>query len=242
MLAKLIEAQSREIIELKNRIVIEIHTASFRTTRGYTIVTALCDELAYWQSDENSAEPDVEVINALRPGMSTIPDAILLCASSPYARKGALWDAHRRHYGREDDHVLVWQADTRSMNPSVPQSYIDRSMAEDMPRAMAEYGAQFRDDIASFVRREVIDACVLRGMFERPPSARLTYAAFVDPSGGSVDSFTCAIAHSNDFRDVVMIDAIREIKAPFSPEAAVSELATLLKTYRIYTVHGERRW
>src|SRR6516164_1630651 len=118
--------------------------------------------------------------------------------------------------GREDDHVLVWQADTRSMNPSVPQSYIDRSMAEDMPRAMAEYGAQFRDDIASFVRREVIDACVLRGMFERPPSARLTYAAFVDPSGGSADSFTCAIAHRDDFRDVVMIDAIREIKAPFS--------------------------
>jgi hypothetical protein len=36
VLAKLIEAQSRETIELKNRIVIEIHTASFRTTRGYT--------------------------------------------------------------------------------------------------------------------------------------------------------------------------------------------------------------
>ena len=121
MLAKLIEAQSRETIELRNRIVIEIHTASFRTTRGYTIVTALCDELAYWQSDETSAEPDVEVINALRPGMSTIPDAVLLCASSPYARRGALWDAHRRHYGRDGDEVLVWQADTRSMNPSVPQ-------------------------------------------------------------------------------------------------------------------------
>jgi hypothetical protein len=41
MLARLMEAQSRETIELKNRIVIEIHTASFRSTRGYTIVTAL---------------------------------------------------------------------------------------------------------------------------------------------------------------------------------------------------------
>jgi len=240
MLANLIEAQTRETIELKNRIVIEIHTASFRTTRGYTIVTALCDELAYWQSDETSAEPDVEVINALRPGMSTIPDAVLLCASSPYARKGALWDAHRRHYGQDGDHVLVWQADTRSMNPSVPQSYIDRHMAEDLPRAMAEYGAQFRDDIASFVSREVIDACVLRGMFERPPSARLTYTGFVDPSGGSVDSFACAIAHRDHDRDAVLIDAIREIKAPFSPEAAVSELATLLKSYRIYKVHGDK--
>jgi hypothetical protein len=75
--------------------------------------------------DEASAEPDTEVINAVRPGMSTIPEAMLLCASSPYARKGALWNAYRRHFGRDGDEVLVWQADTRSMNPMVPQSYID---------------------------------------------------------------------------------------------------------------------
>jgi hypothetical protein len=94
--------------------------------------------------------------------------------------------------------------------------------------------------IASFVNREVIDACVLRGMFKRPRSARLTYVGFVDPSGGSVDSFTCAIAHCDHVRHVVLIDAIREIKAPFSPEAAVSELATLLRSYRVYKVHGDK--
>jgi hypothetical protein len=88
MLAKLIEAESRETIELKNRIVIEIHTASFRTTRGYTIVAALCDELAYWHSDETSAEPDVEVINALRPACrpSRMP---CCCAHRAHMRAGA---------------------------------------------------------------------------------------------------------------------------------------------------------
>jgi hypothetical protein len=135
MLAKLIEAQTRETIELRNRITIEIHTASFRTTRGYTIVAALLDELAYWATDEASAEPDTEVINALRPGMASIPDAVMLCASSPYARRGALWNAYHRHYGRDGDDVLVWQAATRDMNPSVPQSYIDRHVAEDAARA-----------------------------------------------------------------------------------------------------------
>jgi hypothetical protein len=236
----LIEAQSRETIELRNRIVIEIHTASFRTTRGYTIVTALCDELAYWQSDETSAEPDVEVINAVRPGMSTIPDAVLLCASSPYARKGALWDAHRRHYGHDGDEVLVWQADTRSMNPSVPQSYIDRHMAEDMPRAMAEYGAQFRDDIASFVSREVVDACVLRGVFELAPASCESYFAFCDPSGGSSDSFAIAIGHHDLSRDMICVDCVGEIPAPFSPECAVAELSALLKSYRISSVIGDK--
>jgi hypothetical protein len=240
MLARLIEAQSRETIELKNRIVIEIHTASFRTTRGYTIVTALCDELAYWQSDETSAEPDVEVINALRPGMSTIPDAVLLCASSPYARKGALWDAHRRHYGQDGDEVLVWQADTRSMNPSVPQSYIDRHMAEDVARASAEYLALFRSDIEAFIRREVVDACVVRGMFERPPASRQSYISFCDPSGGSSDSFAVAIGHYDQSRDTICLDCLREIPAPFSPENAVSELSALLKSYQIRSVTGDK--
>ena len=82
MLKQLIESETRESITLRNRIAIEVHTASFRSTRGYTIIAALLDEVAYWPTDEASAEPDIEVINAVRPGMATIADAMLLCASS----------------------------------------------------------------------------------------------------------------------------------------------------------------
>jgi hypothetical protein len=30
------------------------------------------DEIAIWDTDETSAEPDVEVINAIKPGMATV--------------------------------------------------------------------------------------------------------------------------------------------------------------------------
>ena len=142
----LTEAETQESITLKNRICIEIHTASFRTTRGYTIVAALLDELSFWPTDEASAEPDTEVIGAIKPGMATIPEAIMLCASSPYARRGALWDAHRKHHGKDGDPVLVWQAATRDMNASVPQSYIDQHMADDPASATAEYREVDGDD------------------------------------------------------------------------------------------------
>jgi hypothetical protein len=125
MLARTIESETQEIIELRNSINIEIHTASFRSTRGYTIITALLDEVAYWDVDEFSAEPDVEVINAIRPGMATVPGAMLLVASSPHARKGALWNTYHKHFGKDGDPVLVWQAATRDMNAAVPQSFID---------------------------------------------------------------------------------------------------------------------
>ena len=150
MLKQLIDSETRESIALRNRVAIEVHTASFRSTRGYTIIAALLDEVAYWPTDEASAEPDIEVINAVRPGMATIADAMLLCASSPHARKGALWSAYAKHYAKDDDPILVWQAPTRDMNSTVPQSYIDAHLADDAARASSRILAQVQKRSRSF--------------------------------------------------------------------------------------------
>ena len=100
MLAALIENETQEAINLLNRTTIEVSTASFRTVRGYTIIAALCDEIAFWRTDD-SASPDTEILAALRPAMATVPGAMLLCASSPYARRGALYAAWREPRRRE---------------------------------------------------------------------------------------------------------------------------------------------
>ena len=62
-------------IVLTNGIVIDIQTASFRLVRGYTVIAALGDEIAYWPSDELSANPDSGILAALRPAMATVPGA-----------------------------------------------------------------------------------------------------------------------------------------------------------------------
>ena len=188
---------------------------------------------------EDAAEPDTEIVNAIKPGMATIPGAMLLCASSPHARRGALWDAYRRHFGKEGDEVLVWQADTRSMNAMVPQRYIDQHVAEDPARAAAEYGAQFRVDIDSFVSREVIDAAVVVARRELPPIDGVHYTAFCDPSGGSADSMTLAICHVEGGNRAVL-DVIRERKPPFSPDDVAKEFANVLKSYNIAAIRGDR--
>jgi hypothetical protein len=35
--------------------------------------------------------------------MLTVPGSMLLCASSPHARRGALWEAYRKHFGQDGD-------------------------------------------------------------------------------------------------------------------------------------------
>jgi hypothetical protein len=151
-----------------------------------------------------------------------------------------MWDAYRKHFGKDGDPVLVWQADTRSMNASVPQSYIDAHMADDPARASAEYLAQFRSDLEAFVVREAVEACISRGVRERLPQHDITYHAAVDPSGGSADSMTLCVAHMDYGRGCVVVDALRETKPPFSPEIVTSEFCALLKTYHITTISGDR--
>lgn len=237
MLSRMVEHEAAESFDLSNSVTIEVGTASFRTVRGYTIVAALCDELAFWPTD-NSAEPDFEILDAIRPGMATIPGAMLLCASSPYARRGALWTAHREHFAKDGDPILVWQAPTLVMNPTVPQRTIDEATERDPASAAAEYGAQFRNDIESFISREAINACVQPGVLERKSARMFRYTAFVDPSGGSNDAMTMAIAHKEG--DTAILDVLRERKPPFSPEAVAQEFAELCRDYRITKIYGDR--
>jgi len=269
MLSALVVNQTQESIELSNRVCIEIHTASFRSTRGYTLAACICDEIAFWRSDE-SANPDSEIIAALRPGLATIPGALLLCISSPYARRGALWDAYRKHFGKDNDPVLVWQAATLDMNPSIDPAIIEQAYEADPSAAAAEYGAEFRTDIESYISHEAIQAVVIPGRRELASVGYFRYRAFVDPSGGSADSFTLAIAHDekiiefkgedflyqyrqdaeklnrikdqvrSEYRGRVVLDCIREVRPPFSPEATVREFADLLRTYHISGVTGDR--
>jgi hypothetical protein len=150
-----------------------------------------------------------------------------------------MWDAHRKHYGRDGDPVLVWQADTRTMNMTVPQRVIDEATERDPVWAAAEYGAQFRSDLESFVAREAVEACIDTGVRERAPAAGVWYSAFVDPSGGSSDSMALAIAH-REKDDTSVLDLVRELRPPFNPEDCVQEFATALKSYRVTTVVGDR--
>jgi hypothetical protein len=240
MLSGLIEVESGETVTLSNRVTIEIATASFRVTRGYTFAACLCDETAFWRSDDASANPDMEIFRAIRPGMSSIPGAILLNASSPYRRAGLLWTTYQKHYGKDDARVLVWKASTAEMNPRIDPEIIAEAYEDDAESAASEYGAEFRTDIADFISRSVVDACVEPGCHERPSAqAAGRYSAFLDAAGGSgSDSMTMAVAHSQD--GVAVLDAIRERKPPFSPDDVVTEFAALLKSYGLRQATSDR--
>jgi hypothetical protein len=239
LLRQLIEQRTQRALKLTNKIDIEVRASDFRRLRGPTYICVIADEVAFW-FNEASANPDSEILNAVRPGLATTHGPLFLI-SSPYARRGELWRLYQQHFGPSGDpRILVAQAPSRTMNPSLPQSVVERAFERDPASAAAEYLAEFRRDIESFVSVEAVRACVSANVFERPPQHSTSYRAFVDPSGGSSDSMTLAIGHNEIGRQTIVIDAIREAKPPFSPEAVVSEFSGLLKSYRVPKIQGDR--
>jgi hypothetical protein len=238
LLAGRVVKETADSIVLRNSIVIETGVASYRAVRGYTLVCALCDEAAFWRSDEGSSNVDVEIIRAIEPGMATIPHAKLLVASSPYSKKGVLWEGYQNSHGKDDSDALCWVAPTTEMNPTVDRAFVDKKLEEDFEAASAEYLAQWRSDLASFIGIEAVRAC-LDGERERGVDYRNRYIGFVDAAGGSGgDSMTLGIAHKAG--NTVILDCLREARPPFSPQAVTEEFAALLKIYRVATVIGDR--
>jgi hypothetical protein len=236
MLARLVEAERAESIDLVNRVTIQVGTCSFRSIRGLTLAAAVCDEISFWPSDDGS-NPATEVLRAVRPALATLPGSLLLAISSPYSRTGPLYEAHRAHYGKDSD-TLIWQAPTRLMNPSLDQGLIDRALEADPQAARAEWLAEFRDDISSFLDLETIESLIIPGRRELPPVAGAHYRAFCDPSGGRQDSFTLAISHRE--RDRVILDVVRRRQPPFNPGDVVAEFCRVLREYGVREAHGDR--
>jgi len=236
-LRRMVTAWRADEVELSNDITIAVKTSDYRSVRGMTIVCCICDEVAFW--DSQGVNPDTAVFSALRPAMATIPIAKLICISTGYAQVGVLYDMHKKYHGQEDDEVLVWQADTATMNPTISQSFIDKEIEKDPDAGRAEWLGLFREDVSAAFPLEVIEACIIPGRLELPPLPHvLQYFGFVDPSGGRHDAFTLAIAHL-DSEDRIILDAVRATRPPFDPSEVAKEYSEVSKAYGLASVIGD---
>ena len=69
----------------------------------------------------------------------------------------------------------------RTMNPTVPQAVIDAAMERDPAYAAAEYGAEFRTDVETFVLREAAEACVIARRARAAAAAQRHLSRFRGP-------------------------------------------------------------
>ncbi len=238
MLAPLVEGETKSEIELSTSATVQVYTSNYRAVRGVTCAAAILDECAFWPNDEHSASSDIETDAALTPALATSPNSIKLATSTPYSKRGLLFEKYAKHWGVEDSPALVWKAPSRLMNPTLDERMIEDALERDESRARAEWLGEFRDDVAGFLSRDAVNVCVEDGCTEIPPVEGRTYHAFADPSGGSRDSFTAAVSH-RDENGCAVLDAVREIRPPFDPASATAEIAGLFQRYGLRSCRGD---
>ncbi len=235
----LIVNRTTTTLSLSNGVDVEVRSADFRALRGLTLICAIADEISFWRSDD-SANPDFEIVDAIRPGLVTTRGQ-LFTIGSPYAKRGVAYQTFAKQFGQTGDpRVIVAKGATREFNETVPQEIIDRAIERDRQSAASEWLGEFRNDIDAFVNADIVAAAVFPGRHELMPFNDISYAAFCDAAGGSgTDSFTLCIAHRGE-DDVGIIDCIREYQPPFSPANVVKEIAMILESYGIDTITGDR--
>jgi hypothetical protein len=123
------------------------------------------------------------------------------------------------------------------MNPTLPQTVVDEALAEDLQAAKSEYLGEFRDDVAEFLPRAVIESLVVKNRRESLPDRNLSYFAFADVSGGRGDDAAFAVAHRDG--GTVVLDFLKRYRPPFSPQEAVADMAKQAKRYRVRRVVGD---
>ena len=234
--------QDRDVIEFRNGAALEISTNDVRLVRGRSAIAVLGSECSHWKTDEHAASSDEEVVGAATPSMAMCPDGgLLMLGSSVYRKRGYMYRRYRELHGNDDAEDIVWFAPSQVMNPSLPASAVDKAMAEDAPKARAEFLNIWREDLSDFIPIDVIDAATDWGVSERPPllNSGIKYIAWADAAGGTgKDSFALAVAHREKDRTVVL-DLVRERKPRFVASAVVAEFAAILRQYRVTEVWGD---
>ena len=160
ILKQLIASRTADALELINGITLEVRPASFRKLRGPTYIAVIADELAFWYVDAAYANPDVEILNAVEPGLATTGGPLILASSPTHAaaRCGMYSDATTAQVAIRSFSWLTVRR--RTLNPSLPQRVVDRALEKDRARATAEYLAEFRTDVEGFVALEIVEGCV----------------------------------------------------------------------------------
>jgi hypothetical protein len=234
-----VTARRAETLTLESGCVLAVYPCRPASIRGVRARVVILDELAFYRSTEGYPT-DLEMLRAARSRVATTGGKVIVL-SSPYQQAGALFELHRKHFGRANSTTLVWQASAPAMNPTLPADYLLR-MEEDDPEAYrSEVLGQFRTGTSTLLDSEAIAQCVASGVRERAPSDPVvtSYVSFVDAASGSgADAFTVAIAHADGER--VVLDALRVWKPPFNPSGVIAEACDLLTSYGLRACCGDR--
>ena len=130
--------------------------SSSSSIRGKNNIVTIFDESAFF-IDNNGRFSGQEVYSALTPSVASFTnpytkrcDGKVLTLSSPYSKSGIFWDLYNMAF-REPENMLMFKMYTALMNPTVASDFLKTEKRKNPQSFKREYGAEFSDNIASWL-------------------------------------------------------------------------------------------
>jgi hypothetical protein len=263
MLAQQIVKTLPDVIEFRNGIKVVAEPPAIKTGRGFAIPLAILDEVGFWYKTTDAANPDFEVVRAIRPSMFQFPHAKMFIISSPYTEEGILWEAKRAGTGGQFaaleeraafQDTLILQASTGAMaNPKYDKTARTRlaeEQAADPEGFVREFGARFVSAISGFLPQTLVQAAIDTHVKERKRSeiekalVQPYYVGAMDPATRG-DSWTFTIFHRDQHGRLVQ-DLLR-VWTPskkngivLNPAVIMAEISELCERWNIKTIYSDQ--
>ena len=235
---RLVKVRNNEI-ELRNGVVIACRPCSSTTIRGVPIISAICDEMAFWRHEQTAANPEQEVIDAIRPAMATLCNTKMVKISTPFRKEGILWHEFQK---RSELRHLVWRLSTEEMNPKVSKQFLEDARRDNEQTFRREHLAEFTDNVLGWITEEILEPCIMRGHRELPPICNGAYVAAIDPAFRSSD-FGFAVLHRSDVGCITVAYAFRWTGTktmPLNLEDVSEQVNEILMRYGINVLWGDQ--
>lgn len=181
----------------RSRVQIKVGAASSKTTRGIAACAVLCDEIAFWNLDENLKETDEKIMKAVRPATKQFGrHAMIIKLSSPGIKQGVLYGEYQKWVDEKlPKNYVVFKAPSWVWNTILPKEEFTIEWELDQDGFDTEYRANFVDSLSNFILPEMVDLAVINGAkFQAPQTENpnIKYYAAID-AAYKKDRFTFSV-------------------------------------------------
>lgn len=226
-----------------SNVRVKVGAASKKTTRGSAVCTLLCDEIAYWNLSEESADPDVEIIRAARMSLLQFKEhGTIIKMSSPGIKQGVLYDEWQKRDDLRRDYIQ-FKAPSWVWNTILGKNEFQAEHRLDSEGFDTELRANFVDSISNFISPEFVDMCVVKGVSFQPPADDNTtiYSAAIDAAFKG-DRFAFCLVGYNEKRVTTYVLKYWEgsKKKPVQIHEVAQYIRTIIRQYGINEVAGDQ--
>jgi hypothetical protein len=197
---EVLEIRAHELF-LKNGIAFVGLPASKASVRSRSCPFVFLDELAFVSIE---GATDRELVRQVKPSMLEFGNARrLLKASTPWQSSGVI---HEEFSQRNENHdILVWQASTQTMKPTIDPQDLAKEKAADELYYCREFLAEFVSDIQGFLPIGDITSAT-QSWRELPPTPGQHCVAALDASGlTGGDVFTYGVGTESAGNSTVLL-------------------------------------